>query len=89
MSTQQANSSEDPWMAQTTGKYRNNRWKDLSMDFVVGLLESEGYNAIWVVVDRLSKMKHLVPCWDDTDGKKLGEMFIREVFKLRGATRTP
>ena len=59
-------------------------WKDLSMDFVVGLPESEGYNAIWVVVDRLSKMKHLVPCRDDTDGKKLGEMFIREVFKLHG-----
>jgi hypothetical protein len=52
------------------------------MDFMLGLLESDGYNTIWVVVGRLSKMKHLVPCQDDTDGKKLGEMFIQEVFKL-------
>jgi hypothetical protein len=27
-------------------------WKDLTMDFVVGLPDREGYNAIWVVVDR-------------------------------------
>jgi transposase InsO family protein len=54
------------------------------MDFVVGLPESDGYNAVWVVVDRLSNMKHLVPCRDNTDGKKLGEMFIMEVFKLHG-----
>jgi hypothetical protein len=59
-------------------------WKDLSMDLVVGRPESEGYNAIWVVVDRLLKMKHLVRFQDYTDGKKLGEVFIWEVFKLHG-----
>jgi transposase InsO family protein len=58
------------------------------MDFVVGLPESKGYNAIWVVVDRLSKMRHLVPCRNDTDGRKSGEMFIREVFKLHGLPDT-
>jgi transposase InsO family protein len=33
-------------------------------------------------------MKHLVPCRDDTDGKKLGEIIIQEVFKLHGLPDT-
>jgi transposase InsO family protein len=58
------------------------------MDFVVGLPESEGFNAIWVVVDRLTKMRHLVPCTDTVDGKKLGEMYVKEVFRLHGLPET-
>jgi hypothetical protein len=54
----------------------------------VGLPESDGYNAIWVVVDRFSKMKRLVPCWDDADRKKVGEMSIWEVLKLHGLLHT-
>jgi hypothetical protein len=57
-------------------------WKDLSMDFMVGLPESEGFNAVWVVIDCLTKMQHLVPCTDQVDAKKLGEMYIKEVFRL-------
>jgi hypothetical protein len=37
-------------------------WRDISMDFVVGLPECQGFNAIWNVVDRLTKQRHFVPC---------------------------
>jgi hypothetical protein len=37
-------------------------WQDISMDFVMGLPWSNGYDAIWVVVDHLTKERHLVPC---------------------------
>ena len=58
------------------------------MDFMVGLPESEGFNKKWVVVDWLTKMRHLVPCTDKVDGKKLGEMFVKEVFRLHTIPNT-
>jgi hypothetical protein len=58
------------------------------MDFVVGLQESEGFNAVWVVVDRPTKMRHMIPCTDKVDEKKLGEMYIKDVFRLHGLPET-
>ena len=31
------------------------------MDFIVGLLKSEGYNIIIMIIDRLIKIKHFIP----------------------------
>jgi hypothetical protein len=58
------------------------------MDLAVGLPESEGFNAVWVVVDHLMKIWLLVPCNDKVDGKKLGEMYVKEVFRLHGLPKT-
>ncbi|KAH0604594.1 uncharacterized protein H6S33_006262 [Morchella sextelata] len=37
-------------------------WQEISIDFFTGLPESEGYDAIMVVVDRLTKIRNLLPC---------------------------
>jgi len=58
------------------------------MDFVTGLPECEGYDAISVVVDRLSKMRHFVPCKTTIDARGLAEMFLKEVVRLHGLPRT-
>jgi transposase InsO family protein len=58
------------------------------MDFVVGLPESERFNAVLVVVDYLTKMRHLIPCTDKVDGKKQGEMYVKAVFRLLGLSKT-
>jgi hypothetical protein len=39
-------------------------WKgeDISMDFIVGLTRTtKGYDSIWVIVDRLTKISHFLP----------------------------
>jgi hypothetical protein len=58
------------------------------MDIVVGLPASKAFNAIWVAVNHLAKMQHLVPCTDTMDSKKLGEMYVKEVFRLHRLPET-
>ncbi|KAL5544082.1 hypothetical protein UlMin_007866 [Ulmus minor] len=38
------------------------KWEQISMDFVVGLPKTtSGYDAVWVIVDRLTKSAHFLP----------------------------
>ena len=59
-------------------------WQDISMDFVVGLPKSRDFDAIWVVVDRLSKQRHFVPCMTTIDAQGLATLFIDNIFRLHG-----
>jgi len=58
------------------------------MDYVVGLPEYGGYDALWVVVDQLSKMRHFIPCHKRMDALGLSELFLREVVRLHGLPLT-
>jgi transposase InsO family protein len=59
-------------------------WSSISMDFVTGLPWSNGNDAIWVVVDRLTKMRHFVPCRTTTSSSDLADLFLQNVWKLHG-----
>lgn len=59
-------------------------WKSISMDFITGLPWSEGHDAILVVVDRLTKMRHFVPCRTTTTSRDLSDLFLTNVFRLHG-----
>ena len=63
-------------------------WEDNSIDFVVGLPECEGFDAIWVVVHRLPKMRHFIPCHTMIDAVELTRLFSREVVHLHGLPAT-
>ena len=52
------------------------------MDFMVGLPESDGFEAIWVVIDCLSKQRHFVPCTFTITAEGLAQLFMDQVFKL-------
>ena len=58
------------------------------MDFVVGLPWSNGFDAILVVVDRLTKETRLVSCRETYTAEDLADLFIRHVFRTQGLPRS-
>jgi len=63
-------------------------WQDISMEFVMGLPQSKDHDAIWVVVDRLTKQRHLVPCSTTVGARDLADLLLQHVFRLHGLSRT-
>src|SRR3978361_1250704 len=58
------------------------------MDFFPGLSLSNGHDAIWVVVDRFTKQRHLVPCRTTVDARDLADLFLQNDFRLHGLPLT-
>jgi hypothetical protein len=54
------------------------------MDFITGLPATKGHTALWVVVDRLTKMAHFVACNDTLKPEGLADSFVKNVVRPHG-----
>lgn len=54
------------------------------LDFITRLSKSKDYEAIFMVVDRLSKYSHFIPLKHLYSVKILAEIFTKEVIRLHG-----
>jgi len=59
------------------------KWRDILIDFVVDLPSSNGFMNIIVVVNRLIKMRYMIPI-DLINAILVAECFIKHIFKLYG-----
>ena len=61
------------------------KWEDITMDFVVGLPRTkDSHDAIWVIVDRLTKSAHFLPVRTTYTMDKYAEIYVKEVVRLHG-----
>jgi hypothetical protein len=64
------------------------KWEEISMDFIVGLPRPPaGYDSIWVIMDRLTKVAHFIPVRTNYMGAKLAELYISLVVCLHGVPK--
>ena len=63
-------------------------WQDISMDLIVHLPHSQIYNAIFVVVDRFSKMAHFIPTQTQISAPELAQIFLDNIVRLHGFPRS-
>ncbi|WVZ52834.1 hypothetical protein U9M48_003854, partial [Paspalum notatum var. saurae] len=64
------------------------KWEEISMDFIVGLPRTQkGYNLIWVVVDRLTKVAHFISVNTTYSGARLAELYISRIVCLHGVPK--
>jgi hypothetical protein len=55
------------------------------MDFIVGLPRTQsGYDSIWIIVDRLTKVAHFVPVKKTYTGPQLAELHVSWIVCLHG-----
>jgi hypothetical protein len=64
------------------------KWEEISMDFIVGLPRtSAGYDSIWVIVDRLTKVAHFIPVKTTHSGARLAELYMSQIVCLHGVPK--
>ncbi|GJU25199.1 reverse transcriptase domain-containing protein [Tanacetum coccineum] len=61
------------------------KWDNITMDFVTKLPRTSiGCDAIWVIVDRLTKSAHFLPMRETDPIDKLARLYIKEVVTRHG-----
>ena len=59
-------------------------WKSITLDYITGLPEVRGHDAILVVVDRLSKMAHYIPTAKEVSAQETAKLMLHHVWKYHG-----
>jgi hypothetical protein len=59
-------------------------WNSISMDFIEQLPDSDGFDAILVIIDHLSKQGIFIPMHNTITSLQLAQLFILHIFSKHG-----
>src|SRR5258708_6736441 len=65
-------------------KVPDQRWQVISVDMIRELPDSKGYNAVLMVVDRLSKRIHAIPTVTSLDSAGVAWLFLEHIWHHHG-----
>ncbi|GJU45127.1 putative reverse transcriptase domain-containing protein [Tanacetum coccineum] len=61
------------------------KWERIIMDIITKLPRTRnGHDAIWVIVDRLTKSAHFLPIYEDFKMDRLARMYLNEIVTRHG-----
>ena len=61
------------------------KWDKIEMDFVTGFPRSQkGHDAIFVVIDRFSKVAHFLPIKETISASQLADLYVSRIVSLHG-----
>ena len=61
------------------------KWERVTIDFVVGLPRSrDGYDSIWIIVDRLTNSAHFLPVKATYFVAKLAKLYVKHIVCFHG-----
>ena len=63
-------------------------WKDITTDFITGLPEAQGYDALFVTCCHHTKQAHIIPTHSTVTARGLATLFRDNVWKLHGLLET-
>jgi hypothetical protein len=64
------------------------KWEEIRMDCIVRLPRTQaGYDSIWVIVDRLTKVAHFILVKTTYSGAKLTELHMSRIVCLHGVPK--
>ena len=64
------------------------KWREVSIDFITDLPAEQGAeDSIMTIVDRATKMVHLIPCWKTTTAGEVARLYWQQVVRLHGIPR--
>ena len=62
------------------------KWERITMDFVIGLPRTQrGHDAIWVIVDRLTKSAHFIATNNTYSLERYAQLYVDEIVRLHGS----
>jgi hypothetical protein len=65
------------------------KWEDISMDFIVGLPRTaKGFDSIWVIIDRLTKIAHFLPVKTSYPVLTYAQIYIARILSLHRIPKT-
>ena len=68
-------------------KIPSRKWAHVSTDLVIDLLESGGFTAIVVFIDKLTKMVHFSGTSKEVTVMEYSQTFVDTVFRLHGLSK--